>query len=203
MQTGGRSPLLDEGWRYVEKRELNDFRTGDWAVLKAQRPAYMKEQLAAQVVRLLAATAGDPTFGYQINNYRHCLQSATLALKDGRPEDYVVMALLHDIGFVTCNATHGAFAAQLFAPYVSEDLVWLLAHHQYFQAIHYIEHPDADRYAREKWRGHPCFAMTAEFVAKYDQCAIDPAIREEPLETFMPMVHRVFGREPRRLPLPD
>ncbi|MBL8805352.1 MAG: phosphohydrolase [Rhodospirillales bacterium] len=203
METGGRSPLLESGWRYVEKRELDEFRADDWAILAAQKPAYMAEQLADQAVRFLSASAGDPTFGYRINNYRHCLQSATRALADGRPEDYVVTALLHDIGFVACNATHGAFAAQLMAPHVGDDLVWMLAHHQYFQAIHYHGHPEADRHARDKWRGHPHFAMTAEFVAKYDQCAIDPDYREAPLETFMPMVRRVFARPPRKLPLPD
>jgi len=36
--------------------------------------------------------------GYQVNRYEHSLQSATRALRDGRSEEYVVAALLHDLG---------------------------------------------------------------------------------------------------------
>lgn len=197
------SPLLDPRWNYVEKSSLDEFRAAEWQLLKLQRAPYMAEQQAGQALRLLAASKDDPTFGYQINNYRHSIQSATLALADGRPEDYVVAALLHDIGFIACPQTHGAFSARLLAPFVGDDIVWMLERHMYFQAIHYHEHPDADRFAREKWRGHSCFAMTAEFVAKYDQNTIDPGIRELPIEAFEPMVRRVFARPPRTMPLPD
>ncbi len=197
------SPLLDPGWSYVGKASLDEFRAAEWELLKAQRAPYMVEQQASQALRLLVASKDDPTFGYQVNNYRHSVQSATLALADGRSEEYVVAALLHDIGFITCQPTHGAFSARLLAPFVGDDIVWMLERHMYFQAIHYHDHPDADRFAREKWRGHPHFAMTAEFVAKYDQNTIDPGLRELPIDAFEPMVRRVFARPPRSMSLPD
>ncbi|MBL8832796.1 MAG: phosphohydrolase [Rhodospirillales bacterium] len=203
MSDRQQSRLLDPNWSYVGKATLDEFGAAEWQILKAQRAPYMAEQHANQVLRLLAASKDDPTFGYQVNNFRHCIQSATMALADGRPEDYVVAALLHDIGFIACTPTHGAFSARLLAPFVGDDLVWMLERHQYFQAIHFHDHPDVDRFAREKWRGHPHFAMTAEFVAKYDQNTIDPGIRELPIEAFEPMVKHVFARPPRAIPLPD
>lgn len=200
--TGARTPLLRQDWRYVEKEALDDFRAADWTLLNSQRGPYYAEQQATQALRLLAASAGDPGFGYQVNNYRHCIQSATLAMQDGRDEEYVVMALLHDIGFVACPKTHGQFAAQLLAPYLSEENTWLLERHMYFQSMHCRELEGTDRFARERWRGHPAFAATAEFVAKYDQNTISPRLPEAPLEVFEPMVRRVFARPPRAVPLP-
>ncbi|MBL8698871.1 MAG: phosphohydrolase [Alphaproteobacteria bacterium] len=200
--TASRSPLLDPTWRYVEKATLDDFRAADWALLNAQRAPYYSDQQARQALRLLAASSEDPGFGYQVNNFRHCVQAATLAMQDGRDEEYVVMALLHDIGFVACPSTHGEFAAQLLAPYISDANTWLLERHMYFQAIHCRELPGTDRYVRDRWRGHPAFEATAEFVAKYDQNTISPSLPEAPLAVFEPMVHRVFARTPRQRPLP-
>lgn len=200
--TAARSPLLRSEWRHVDKEALDEFRAADWALLNAQRAPYYAEQQATQALRLLAGSAEDPSFGYQVNNYRHCVQAATLALQDGRDEEYVVMALLHDIGFVACPETHGGFAAQLLAPYVAPETVWLLERHMWFQALHCRELDGGDRFARERWRGHPAFAMTAEFVARYDQNTISPRLPEAPLAAFEPMVRRVFARAPRALPPP-
>lgn len=200
--TDPRSPLLDPSWSYVDKDTLDDFRAADWTLLNAQRRIYYGAEQAKQALRLLTASAQDPSFGYQVNNYRHCVQAATLAMQDGRDEDYVVMALLHDIGFIACPQNHGAFAAQLLAPYVGEELVWLLERHMYFQSLHCRELEGNDRFVRDRWRGHPSFVATAEFVARYDQNTISPDIPEAPLSVFEPMVHRVFARTPRALPLP-
>ena len=40
----------------------------------------------------------DAFAGYQVSRYEHSLQSASRAHRDGRDEEYVVAALLHDIG---------------------------------------------------------------------------------------------------------
>lgn len=200
--TNIRSPLLDPSWRYVEKPTLDDFRAADWHQLNLQRADYYADQQAKQALRLLTAGREDPSFGYQVNNYRHCVQAATLALQDGRDEEYVVMALLHDIGFVACPKTHGEFAAQLLAPYISDANIWLLERHMYFQAIHCRELEGTDRFVRDRWRGHPAFEATAEFVAKYDQNTISPHLPEAPLSAFEPLVHRVFARPPRQRSLP-
>lgn len=52
---------------------------------------------------------------------------------------------------------------------------------------------------RERWRGHPHFERTAEFVARFDQTTIVPGQPEAPLETFAPMLGRILSRPPRRI----
>jgi len=37
MENTHRSPLLQAGWSYVEKRSLDDFGAIEWNLLKAQR----------------------------------------------------------------------------------------------------------------------------------------------------------------------
>jgi len=197
-----RTPLLKPDWAHVEATHLADLRAPDWQLLAAQRSVFDAELRAAHVLRMLQASEADPSFGYQVNNHRHCLQSATAALQDGRDEEYVVVALFHDVGFTACPSSHGLFAAALLGPHVSEAHRWLLAHHQIFLAQHYHEHPDEtlDRDAREAWRGHPHFEATAEFVERYDAPTIHPGRPEAPIETFVPMPTRLLSRPPRSLP---
>lgn len=190
------TPLADPSWRYIEKISLEEFSRDDWELLNSQRSAYAGLQQAKQVLRLLAASEHDPAFGYMVNNYRHSLQSATMMLRDGRSEEDVVVALLHDVGFITCPIMHGDFSAALLGAYVSERNHWMLRHHAVFQNLHAPNLPGVDPHERERWRGNPHFDWTAEFVERYDQAASDPSYPCEPLETFVPMVQRIFSRRP-------
>ena len=81
----------------------------DWALLDTQRSQYYREQQAKQALRMLSDTASDPSFGYTVNNFQHCLQSATMALRDGLPEEDIVVCLLHDVGFIGCCAGMRSF----------------------------------------------------------------------------------------------
>ncbi|WP_431284080.1 hypothetical protein ACQW02_04540 [Humitalea sp. 24SJ18S-53] len=195
----GRTPLLRPDWGYVDPPALDAFRAEDWSRLREQRRIFDAEQHVKHVLRLLEASAADPSFGYQVNNFRHCLQSATAAMIDGRDEEYIVVALLHDVGYTVCPTNHGAFAASLLGPYVSDAARWLLEHHQIFLAHHYNDHPEeADNATqRELWRGHPHFEATAGFVERYDQTTIMPGQPEAPLASFAPMLARLLSRPPR------
>ena len=121
-------------------------------------------------------------------------------LEDGRDEEEIVCGLFHDLGFIVCNETHGQFAAMLLGPYISERNRWMLERHMIFQQLHIHGIEGLDRDARERWRGHPHFEWSAEFVEKYDICTIDPARAPAPLETFRPLVERVFARPPQPIP---
>ena len=200
--SGERSPLAESGGSYVESPSLDDLSTREWEFLDRQRRPYLAQEQATQALEMLAAQKDAPTFGYQVNNYEHCLQSATLALRAGEDEETVVCTLFHDVGFIVCNDCHGEFAAQMLRPYISERNFWMLERHMYFQAVHHIHHPVADRNVRERWRGHPHFEYAAEWVAKYDQNAISAAFENASLADFEPMVRRVFARVPREIPLP-
>lgn len=139
----------------------------------------------------------DDDTGYRITRLEHSLQSATRAHRDGRPEDYVVMCLVHDIGDMISPANHSQAAASVLRPYVDDDLYWIVLHHGVFQSYYYAHHYGQDRNARDRYRDHHLFDATVEFCANYDQNCFDPGYDSESLEFFAPMVERVFGREPR------
>ncbi len=200
---GQKSPLLKPEWTYVAPVSLDDFRQADWALLDKQRQPYGQAERAKQALDMLTAQAKAPTFGYQINNYEHCLQAATLAMQDGAAEEDIVVALFHDLGFVTNNENHGEFSASFLKPYISDRNVWMLERHMYFQAVHCASHPDVDPNVRERWRGHPYFEYSTNWVARYDVPSINPSIENLPLDTFVPMVERLFSTPRRTIPVPD
>lgn len=195
--------LLHAHWQHIHQPSLEAMSPQDWALLDTQRSQYYREQQAKQALRMLSDTASDPSFGYTVNNFQHCLQSATMALRDGLPEEDIVVCLLHDVGFIVSPHQHGEFAAALLGPYVSERNDWMLRRHAIFQDVHAHHHPTIDRHARERWRGHPHFEWAAQFVERYDQNAIDRSYDCAPLSVFEPMVYRLFTKPPRPMPLPD
>jgi predicted HD phosphohydrolase len=150
--------------------------------------------------RLLAALEAlkESFAGYRVSRYEHSLQSATRAHRDGRDDEYVVAALLHDIGDDLAPYTHGEMTAAVLRPFVSPEICWIVQHHGFFQSYYYAHHTGGDRDARERYRGHDWFDACAEFCERYDQNCFDPDYASLPLETFEPMLRRVFA-EPRYL----
>ena len=132
--------------------------------------------------------------GFAVDRYEHCLQTATRAYRDGRDEEYVVCALLHDIGDILAPANHADFAATLLEPYISEKNYWILKHHGIFQGYYFFEHLGLDKDMREQFRGHEHFEYTAQFCHLYDQCAFDKDYESMPLEAFEPMVQKVLAK---------
>lgn len=192
-----RTPLLRDDWSYVEGTSLEAFGAADWERMNAQRAAYNAEEIARQALRLLSVSRDDTTFGYQVNNFRHSVQTATLMLADGLDEESVVLGLLHDVGFTLCPERHAEFAAELIGPYLGERNEWVLRMHPIFQQKHIHGYPGLDENARDAYRGHPHFEAAARFVERYDIVSIRAGAEEAPLEFFEPMVHRFFQR-PRR-----
>ncbi|HIE93609.1 MAG TPA: DNA polymerase Y family protein [Acidobacteria bacterium] len=94
---------------------MDDYSREDWADMNRQRVVYQGEQRAKQALEMLTASRDAPTFGYLINNYEHCLQTATMLHQDGHDEDTIVTGLFHDLGFIVCPENHGRFAADLAA----------------------------------------------------------------------------------------
>jgi len=187
-------PLAYDDWQYVRKRKLDEYRAADWEIWRRQRGQYYDERMVSQIIRMLTCQKHDPGYIYTVNNYYHCLQTATRLFRGNRSEEDVVVGLFHDVGFITCNETHGEFAAALLRPYVSERNYWMLTRHAIFQQYHFHELDGCDRDEREKWRGHPCFEWTAEFVDKFDQGTINFDEEILPIEFFEPMVRRVFSK---------
>jgi predicted HD phosphohydrolase len=137
--------------------------------------------------------------GYRISRYEHALQTATRAHRAGESEEYVVAALLHDLGECIAPERHGEVAAAVLEPFVSEELVWIVKHHGLFQMYYYAHHVGGDRNERDRYRDHPYFDACVRFCEIYDQCSFDPEFDTEPVEFFNPMVRRVLGgAEPPR-----
>jgi predicted HD phosphohydrolase len=155
----------------------------------------LDHELVGNVIGLLNRLKGDK-LGYKIDRYDHSLQSATRALRDGADEETVVVALLHDIGDTVAPHNHSDLAAAVLQPYISADNHWLVQHHGIFQGYYYFHHCGGDRFARDRYRGHPVFERTALFCERYDQNSFDPNYDTLPIDAFMPMVHRILARAP-------
>lgn len=133
--------------------------------------------------------------GYKISRLDHALQSATRALRDNADLDWVVAALLHDVGDGLAPQNHDRFSAEVIRPFVRWDVAWVVEHHGIFQMLYYAHHYGWDKNARDQFRDHPCFDSCAEFCERWDQSSFDPAYDALPLEHFEPMVREVFARK--------
>ena len=131
--------------------------------------------------------------GFAVDRLTHSLQTATRAQRDGRDDEYVVCALLHDIGDTLGSFNHPDIAAAILKPFVAEENLWMVEKHGIFQGYYFFHHLGMDRNMRDQYREHPHFARTVEFCAKYDGPAFDPQGETLPLSFFEPMVRRVFA----------
>jgi predicted HD phosphohydrolase len=167
----------------------------DWAAIKEAKRQFNRG-LPERALAHLKVLEGQH-WGFAIDRLSHSLQSATLAHHAGMDEEYVVCALLHDIGYTIGPWTHSDVAAAMLRPYVSRRNLWMVAHHHIFEGYYFLHHFGGDRNAREQFRGHPCFEPTADFCERFDQVAFDPAFTPMPLDAFEPMVNRVLSRRKR------
>ena len=133
--------------------------------------------------------------GYQISRLGHSLQSATRAWRDGADEDWVVSALLHDIGDIHAPYNHDEYAAAILKPFVREQCSWCVGAHGDFQMLYYGHHVGGDRMKRDRHRDSTYFDDCAEFCERWDQSSFDPDYETLPLEFFAPMVRAVFARK--------
>jgi predicted HD phosphohydrolase len=69
----------------------------DWDIIKKHSGPF-SAQLADRVLAHLRLLDGD-FGGFPVDRLTHCIQTAQLAEEDGKDEEYIVMALLHDIGW--------------------------------------------------------------------------------------------------------
>jgi predicted HD phosphohydrolase len=167
----------------------------EWQIIGGELERFAK-QLPDRLIAHLRLLRGDYG-GFPVDRLEHCLQTATRAYQAGRDEEYVLCALLHDIGDTLGPFNHADVAAAIVQPFVSEENHWLVAHHALFQGYYFFHFLGLDRNVREKFRGHPHFAKTEEFCRLFDQVAFDPNFRSMPLEAFEPMLKRRF-HQPRQ-----
>ena len=164
----------------------------EWKLIAEEYVPYANA-LPDRILTHLKLLSGDYG-GFAVDRMTHSLQTATRAHRGGENEEYVVCALLHDIGDTLGSFNHADVGASILKPFVSAENFWMVEKHGMFQGYFFFQYLGLDRNMREQFRGHPCFERTAEFCEKYDGPAFDPNGETLPLEFFEPMVKRLFAK---------
>ena len=172
--------------------EMKNGTAEDYAIIAEQGSKHASE-LPNRIMDHLNLLKGD-TGGFAVDRFTHSIQTATRAHRDGKDEEYVVCALLHDIGDSIASANHADLAATMLEPFVSDKNYWIVKHHGIFQGYYFFEHMGLDKNMRDQFKGHEYWNDCVEFCAKYDQNSFDPEYENLPIEEFIPMVHNVFAK---------
>jgi predicted HD phosphohydrolase len=171
---------------------MQDSTREDWKLISGEFMGFAKH-LPERVLAHLKVLQGDYG-GFPVDRYTHSLQTATRALRAGRDDEYVVCALLHDIGDTLGSYNHPDIAAAVLKPFVSERNLWMVQHHGIFQGYYFFHHIGMNRDMREQFRSHEWFDATAEFCELYDNPAFDAKAETLPIAEFEPLVRRVFAQ---------
>ena len=164
----------------------------DWQIISKEFRPFAKA-LPDRVLEHLRLLEGDYG-GYPVDRLVHSLQTATRAYRDGRDEEYIVCALLHDIGDTLGSFNHPDIAAAILKPFVSQENFQMVEKHGIFQGHYFFHHLGMDRNLRDQYRDEPFYQRTLEFCEKYDAPAFDPDYDTLPLSFFEPMLRRVMAR---------
>src|SRR5476651_1877264 len=117
---------------------MKDGTQEDWAIIAADFSAYAK-QLPTRIVAHLKLLEGD-FGGFPVDRLTHSLQTATRAFRDGRDEEYVACALIHDIGDLLGPSHHAEVGAVIMKPYISDRNFWMMDKHAIFQGYYYFHY---------------------------------------------------------------
>lgn len=169
----------------------------DWAAIVRVGQQHRGEHVD-RIVSHLKLLGGDYG-GFAVDRLEHSLQTATRAHRAGEDEEYVVCALLHDLGDILVPANHAELGAAILEPYVSPRNHWILKHHAVFQGYYFFHHLGLDRDMREQYRGHEAFEACAQFCHLYDQNSFEPGFDTMPLDAFVPMMRRVMETPQRSI----
>ena len=180
---------------------MRDATRGDYQVI-GRHSANFFAGLPDRILSHLRILATD-TGGYAVDRLTHSLQTATRARRDGRDDEYVVCALIHDIGDTLATANHSDLAATVLEPFVSAKNHWIVKHHGIFQGYYFFHHLGLDRNARDRYRDHEWWRDCAEFCEKYDQNSFDPEYDTLPLDAFEPAVRALFAAPRKSIHAPE
>ena len=168
----------------------------DWALIMAQR-GELERGLPDRILEQFGHLRDDYG-GFPVDRLEHSLQTATRAERDGRDDEYVLCALVHDIGDPLTPYNHPDVAAAILKPFVSEANHWMVEKHGIFQGYYFWHHLGMDRNTRDMFAGHEFYDRTEEFCAEYDGPAFDPSYDSNPLDHYLPLIREVFGTSPRK-----
>ena len=174
---------------------MKDGTREDYLLLR-EMEAHHHTGTADRLLREMARQGDETIEGYQVTRLDHALQAATRARRDGADADWIVAALLHDIGDGLAPQNHDRMAAEIIRPFVREECTWVVEHHGAFQMIYYAHHYGWNPEERARYAGHPHYQACVDFCERWDQSCFDPAYDADTLDSFAETVHAVFARRP-------
>lgn len=173
-------------------RDMQQSTADDWKIIGGEFRNFAAG-LPDRVLSHLLLLDGD-CGGFPVDRLTHSLQTATRAYRDGRDEEYVICALLHDIGDTLGSYNHPDIAAAILKPFVSAENCSMVEKHGIFQGYYFFHFLGMDRNLRDQFAGQAIYDATLEFCEKYDAPAFDPEYETLPLEFFEPMLRRVMAQ---------
>ena len=179
----------------VKFTEMKDGDKEDYLLLKELEKSYIS-MTSDRIIEELKRQGTISLEGYQITRLEHGLQSGTRAFRDGADIDWIIGALLHDIGDGLAPQNHDRMSAEVIRPFVREEVSWVVEHHGIFQMIYYAHHYGWDKNARDKFKDNIYFQTCADFCERWDQKSFDPEYENKDLDFFKPMIKEVFSRPP-------
>ena len=178
----------------VSFTQMKDGTKQDYQLLHDLEAPYLAGT-ADRLLRELARQEEETLSGYKVTRLQHGLQAATRARRDGADLDWVVAALLHDIGDGLAPQNHDRMAAEILRPFVREEVTWVVGHHGVFQMVYFAHHYGWDREQRRQHADSPYYASCVEFCERWDQSSFDPDYPMDPLESFAEDLRQVFARK--------
>ena len=193
--------VSDEGSATVSFTAMQHGTFADYQLLEryeSQYAAALPHRVYGALERLTDSLAG-----YQVSRLQHSLQTASRARRDGADVEWIVAALVHDLGDELAPYNHGEVAAAILAPYVRQEIVWVVRHHGLFQNYYYAHHLGGDQHARDQFLDSEHYQACLDFCAHWDQPSFDPSGPTDSLSSFADELEAVFTRAAWAQTLPE
>jgi predicted HD phosphohydrolase len=176
---------------------MQDGTLEEWQIIAAEHYKHFKH--TADTYIDLLKSLEQHTLGFACDQLQHALMAGTLARRAGASNEHIVIALCHDIGKSINVPNHGAIAAEMMKPYISEDSYHVIYNHQAFQGEYYYQYLGAPTDLRLQWKDESWYPLACKLVDEWDAPAFDPDFEVDSLESFIPLMREVFHDKPMAL----
>jgi predicted HD phosphohydrolase len=132
------------------------------------------------------------SFGMPVNVLQHCLQTATRAARANASDEWVLAALLHDVGIAISYPGHAQISAAIIRSFVSEAVYKTVFHHHEFELAHYGHRIGESTTMRDLYVNENWYAAASIFVDEFVQVSYDPNYDSYPLKEFKPLIKDTF-----------
>lgn len=176
---------------------MQDGTLEEWQIIAAAHYKHFKH--TADTYIDLLKSLEQHTLGFACDQLQHALMAGTLARRAGASNEHIVIALCHDIGKSINVPNHGAIAAEMMKPYISEDSYHVIYNHQAFQGEYYYQYLGAPTDLRLQWKDESWYPLACKLVDEWDAPAFDPDFEVDSLESFIPLMREVFHDKPMAL----